>query len=172
MEPKEKIVSYRKIEKICGNLKSQGKKIVFLTGFFDLFHAGHAAMLTWAKKQGDVLIIGLGPDDAGRVWKAKGRPIYPESDRAYVLACHQAVGYLLILREPITPDKINFRRAFKLISPDIFLAVNTDAPGMQKIRRQMAKEAGAELKFFAPFPHRRSKKPSTSETIVRIKKYG
>lgn len=172
VDPKSKVISYKDLPKIRRKAKKVGKKIVFLTGFFDLFHAGHAAMLTWAKKQGDILIIGLGPDDAGRTWKGKGRPVYPEQDRAYVLACHHAVDYILILREPITPDKINFKRALKLLRPDILLAVNTDSSEMQKIRRQMAKEIGAKLKLFGPFPHRRTKKPSTTEAIVRIRKYG
>lgn len=169
--PWRKILSYHNIAEICKKWRSRGKSIVFLTGFFDLFHVGHAAMLTWAKTQGEVLVIGLGPDEAARAWKGNGRPIYSQDDRAYILACHQAVDYILILEEPITPDRINFREAFRLINPDLILAVSTDKPEMQSARKSMARELGAKLKIFKPFPHWQQTRPSASETVVNIKRY-
>jgi len=170
-DPKAKIISYKDIPKIREKARRLGKKIIFLTGFFDLYHVGHAAMLAWANSQGDILFIGLGPDAAAKAWKGEGRPIYNEADRAYVLACHQSVDYVVILREPIRSDKINFRKAFRLISPHIFLAVSTDPGGMQAERRKMTKEIGAKFKIFSPFPHKRRKKPSTSETLIKIRRY-
>ncbi|OGM23210.1 hypothetical protein A2961_00165 [Candidatus Woesebacteria bacterium RIFCSPLOWO2_01_FULL_39_21] len=170
MDPLKKIIKYKDIAYIRESAKKNKQKIVFLTGFFDLYHVGHASMLAWAKNKGDILFIGLGPDDAAKAWKGNGRPIYSEKDRAYILACHQSVDYVLILREPVTPDKVNFRRAFKMLSPDIILAVNSDKPEMQEIRRGMAKEVGANLILFSPFPHGRKIKPSTTQIASEIKR--
>ena len=42
----------------------QGKKLVFVSGTFNIIHPGHVRMLTFAKSVGEVLIIGLFKDEA------------------------------------------------------------------------------------------------------------
>ncbi len=40
-------------------LRQRGRTVVFTNGCFDVLHAGHVAYLTWARAQGDALIVGL-----------------------------------------------------------------------------------------------------------------
>jgi cytidyltransferase-like protein len=60
---------------------TSGKTVVFTNGCFDLVHAGHLKVLEWAKRQGDILVVGLNSDASVRRLKgpstadfALGRP--------------------------------------------------------------------------------------------------
>ncbi|MGY0037861.1 adenylyltransferase/cytidyltransferase family protein [Pedobacter sp. NJ-S-72] len=59
-----KIVSLTELTPLVNHWKSEGKKIVFTNGCFDLLHAGHITYLTEAASLGDILIIGLNSDDS------------------------------------------------------------------------------------------------------------
>jgi D-beta-D-heptose 7-phosphate kinase/D-beta-D-heptose 1-phosphate adenosyltransferase len=80
-------------------LRSQGKRIVFTNGCFDILHAGHARYLQQAARLGDVLVVGLNGDDSVRRIKGPGRPVQSEADRAYLLASLSCVSYVVIFRE-------------------------------------------------------------------------
>ncbi|MEK9166483.1 MAG: adenylyltransferase/cytidyltransferase family protein, partial [Patescibacteria group bacterium] len=73
-----KVVSYKKAAEISRRLKQQGKKIVFKTGCFDIFHIAHARALQHSKGLGDVLFVGVGSDKTLRALKGSARPIFPE----------------------------------------------------------------------------------------------
>ncbi len=80
-------------------LKKAGKTVVFTNGCFDLMHPGHVDYLTFAKKQGDILMVGLNSDRSVRKNKGDTRPILPENDRAKVLAALEMVDYVVIFDE-------------------------------------------------------------------------
>ena len=65
--------------------KKNGKKVVFTNGCFDILHAGHVTYLTEAKRQGDILIVGVNSDASVKRLKGEIRPINSEYDRAFVL---------------------------------------------------------------------------------------
>lgn len=65
--------------------------IVFASGCFDLFHAGHADFLGRARKLGDLLIVGLDTDESVRRCKGAGHPICTYEEREAVLASHRDV---------------------------------------------------------------------------------
>ena len=65
--------------------KKNGKKVVFTNGCFDILHAGHVTYLTEAKRQGDILIVGVNSDTSVKRLKGETRPINSEYDRAFVL---------------------------------------------------------------------------------------
>jgi len=76
--PEEKIViSQDSLRELVKDLKSKGKIIVFTNGCFDIIHPGHIKILFEAKKQGDVLIVGINDDDSVRRLKGQDRPILP-----------------------------------------------------------------------------------------------
>ena len=103
------------ITRLCKELKSKGKKIVFTNGCFDLLHAGHISFLETAKNFGDILILGLNSDRSVRSLKGKERPINVEADRAYLLAALEVVDYVVIFDED-TPYKL-----IKSIQPHILV---------------------------------------------------
>lgn len=86
-------------------LRSQGKKIVFTNGCFDILHVGHVDYLAKARRMGDILVVGLNSDSSVKKIKGPGRPVNSERDRATVLSALSAVDYISIFSEP-TPEKL------------------------------------------------------------------
>lgn len=95
--------------------RRQGQRIVFTNGVFDLLHPGHVRYLQAARREGDVLVVGLNSDRSVRSNKGPSRPIMPEHERAEVLealACVDAV----VLFEEETPAVIIDR-----LNPDVLV---------------------------------------------------
>jgi rfaE bifunctional protein nucleotidyltransferase chain/domain len=80
-------------------LREQGRKVVFTNGCFDILHVGHVEYLTFARSQGDVLVVGLNSDASVRRNKGERRPVVLEGDRAKVLAALEMVDYVVIFDE-------------------------------------------------------------------------
>lgn len=95
----EKILRAEEAANVADGLRAEGKRLVTLNGSFDLLHAGHLDMLEEAKRQGDVLFVGLNSDRSVREGKGEGRPIIPEMERAALLAALACVDYVVILDE-------------------------------------------------------------------------
>ena len=85
--------------------KKNGKKVVFTNGCFDILHAGHVTYLTEAKRQGDILIVGVNSDASVKRLKGETRPINSEYDRAFVLDDLKSVDYTVIFEED-TPEEL------------------------------------------------------------------
>tara|TARA_R100001163_G_scaffold2113_2_gene3312 strand:- start:2730 stop:3236 length:507 start_codon:yes stop_codon:yes gene_type:complete len=84
----------REIEK-CGIKKF----FIFTNGCFDLFHSGHASLLNAMKNACSLnskLVVGINSDASVKSIKGEGRPILSAKQRAYIVACHQAVDYVFI----------------------------------------------------------------------------
>jgi len=81
-------------------LVAAGKTLVFTNGCFDILHRGHVTYLTYARNQGDALVVGLNSDASVRRNKGENRPINNEEDRAYVLGSLRAIDYVVIFDEP------------------------------------------------------------------------
>ncbi len=96
-------------------LKARGRKLVFTNGCFDILHAGHVDYLSFARKQGDALVVGLNSDSSVRKNKGKLRPLVPQEDRARVLAALEAVDYVVIF------DEAEPARLIAKIVPDVLV---------------------------------------------------
>jgi rfaE bifunctional protein nucleotidyltransferase chain/domain len=83
-------------------LVAEGKKLVFTNGCFDILHRGHVTYLTFARNQGDALVVALNTDASVKTNKGDQRPINCEEDRAYVLGSLRAVDYIVFFdaKEP------------------------------------------------------------------------
>jgi D-glycero-beta-D-manno-heptose 1-phosphate adenylyltransferase len=96
--------------------RTQGKRIVFTNGCFDLMHIGHTRYLQAAKALGDVLVVGINSDASVRsLNKAPDRPVVTEAQRAEVLAALGCVDYVAIFSEP---DPLNLITA---VQPDVLV---------------------------------------------------
>lgn len=99
------IISKKTAKTLVEELKLQGKKVVFTNGCFDILHVGHLRYLTEAKKQGDILIVGINSDSSVRSLKGTGRPINNEIDRAEMISGLKCVDFTVIFNE-LTPIEI------------------------------------------------------------------
>jgi len=85
-EQNPKIMSFQSAERVARRWRDERKRVAFTNGCFDLLHTGHVHILRQAKRQADVLIVGLNSDRSVRALKGKSRPVSGERDRAEVLA--------------------------------------------------------------------------------------
>ena len=104
-DPSARVIPRRSVRALCDRLRSEGKRIVFTNGCFDLLHAGHAQYLRRAAALGDVLLVGLNSDASVRRLKGTGRPVQKAADRAYLLASLSCVSYVTIFPED-TPARL------------------------------------------------------------------
>ncbi|MHB1011490.1 MAG: D-glycero-beta-D-manno-heptose 1-phosphate adenylyltransferase [Desulfobacteria bacterium] len=104
-DPSARVIPRRSVRALCARLRSEGKRIVFTNGCFDLLHAGHAHYLRRAAALGDVLLVGLNGDASVRRLKGEGRPVQKAADRAYLLASLSCVSYVTVFPED-TPARL------------------------------------------------------------------
>jgi len=146
----KKIKSCQEIAKISARLKKQNKKIVFVTGCFDIMHFGHVVFLNYAKKQGDALVIGLGSDKTIKKLKGPGRPILNEKLRSRMLAALQVVDYVIISKEKLINYNIDFSILISKIKPDIFVVPVTDKK--LDYKKSLVEKYGGKIKTCRRLP--------------------
>jgi D-beta-D-heptose 7-phosphate kinase/D-beta-D-heptose 1-phosphate adenosyltransferase len=95
--------------------QNSGKRVVFTNGCFDVLHPGHIELLAQARRLGDALVVAINSDDSVRRLKGRDRPIFPESERAEVLAALEMVDYVCTFQED-TPLEVILK-----IRPDILV---------------------------------------------------
>lgn len=96
-------------------LRQQKLKIVVTNGCFDILHPGHIHLLSFAKQQGDILIVAVNSDQSVRTLKGPTRPILAEQERVTILSALEAVDYIVIFDEPDPGELI------EKISPEILI---------------------------------------------------
>jgi rfaE bifunctional protein nucleotidyltransferase chain/domain len=148
-----KTVNGNELKQHVEKLKTEGKKLVFTNGCFDIIHAGHIRYLKEAKALGDILIVGLNSDKSVSAIKP-GRPVNPQDQRAEVLSSLEMVDYVTLFDEE-TPYAL-----IKLLQPDI-LVKGGDWKKEDIVGSDIAKET-----YSLPY----IQGISTTEIIERIKK--
>ncbi|HYZ83581.1 MAG TPA: adenylyltransferase/cytidyltransferase family protein [Bryobacteraceae bacterium] len=95
--------------------RSEGKKVVFTNGCYDVLHPGHIRLLERARSHGDVLVLALNTDDSVRRLKGPTRPLLSQDDRA-AMACElEAVDAVTFFDED-TP-----RELIAALLPDVLI---------------------------------------------------
>lgn len=92
----EKILPVDQLRDLLVRRRQAGQRIVMTNGCFDLLHPGHVTSLQEARKQGDLLVVGLNSDRSVRAIKGEGRPIIDQQGRAEMLAALACVDYVVI----------------------------------------------------------------------------
>jgi D-beta-D-heptose 7-phosphate kinase / D-beta-D-heptose 1-phosphate adenosyltransferase len=82
--------------RLVSGLHTQGRKIVFTNGCFDLLHAGHIRLLEASKAYGDVLIVALDDDQSVREIKGAHRPILTALERVKIISALDAVDLVTV----------------------------------------------------------------------------
>jgi D-glycero-beta-D-manno-heptose 1-phosphate adenylyltransferase len=95
--------------------RTQGARIVFTNGVFDLLHLGHLRYLERARSLGDVLVVGVNSDVSTRQLKGPARPLVAEDERAELLAALTCVDYVTIFGEATAETTLT------LLRPEVYV---------------------------------------------------
>lgn len=117
---KNRLISQSNLMDLHDKLKEKNQKIVFTAGSWDLMHVGQTRYLKEAKRQGDVLVVGISSNEAIRKVKGRNKPILDEKIRAEMLTYLRAVDFVTILPEPSCTPTLG------LLKPDIFITVKEE----------------------------------------------
>ena len=150
------IIPKSHLQAFARRLRATRKKIVFTNGVFDILHYGHVDYLAKARRLGDILIVGLNTDSSVRKFKAKGRPIQSEKDRARILAALKPVDYVILFGET-TPDRL-----IRLVMPDV-LVKGADYRIAEIVGAAFVKSYGGVVKRIRVIPGR-----STSRIVKKL----
>jgi len=112
---RQKLVELSQAKQLVSLARSQGRKVVFTNGCFDLLHAGHVQLLQKAKALGHVLIVAINDDDSVRQLKGNGRPLISVFDRARIIAALEPVDYVILFSD-LTP-----LRLIQELMPDVLV---------------------------------------------------
>lgn len=94
--------------------KYPNRKIILISGCFDILHKGHIEVMESAKKTADILIIGVLSDKFVKKRKGDNRPIFNEKERINIIASLQIVNYAFIM------DISDTDTVLQKLSPDFY----------------------------------------------------
>jgi rfaE bifunctional protein nucleotidyltransferase chain/domain len=137
-EAQAKIISREKLREQLEQEKIRGRQIVFANGCFDGLHVGHARYLEAARREGDVLVVGINSDASARELKGPGRPILDQGARATLVAALRSVDYVVIFSEP------NVEKLLEELRPDVH-AKGTDYTAETVPERATAERLGIRV---------------------------
>ncbi len=138
-----KIKDAEGIQGIVNEHRKKNEKIVFTNGCFDILHVGHIEYLKFARKQGDLLVVGLNTDRSVRSQKGPTRPFVSETERAKMLAALEDVTYVVPFDE-LTPLGL-----IKAVKPDV-LVKGEDWKSAGAVGGEFVESYGGKV-VYAPF---------------------
>lgn len=153
----EKIMPRAELRLLMSHLQTQGKKVVFTNGCFDLLHGGHIKFLEDSKRLGDVLVVALDSDASVREVKGEGRPVINEEQRLRILAALSVVDYVTLFASQELPELL------KSLKPDV-LTKGSNYPEEQVAGREIVQSYGGEVRLLPV-----TDPVSVSELIQRIR---
>jgi len=112
-EARSKIVPREALKHKVAEHKRRGEHVVFANGCFDTLHVGHARYLEGARREGDILVVGVNDDASVRNLKGFGRPVLDENARALLVAAVRCVDYVVLFSEP------NVEALLEELRPDV-----------------------------------------------------
>lgn len=120
--------------------KTEGRKIVFTNGCFDILHKGHLQVLQESASFGDILIVGLNTDASVKKLKGDQRPVNDEYFRALMMANLELVDAVTLFQED-TPLEL-----IQLLQPHV-LVKGGDYKPEQVVGSEVVLMNGGEVKI-------------------------
>jgi rfaE bifunctional protein nucleotidyltransferase chain/domain len=157
-EAASKLVARDVLREKLAEHKRRGKRIVFANGCFDTLHVGHIRYLEGARREGDVLVVGVNADSSVCNLKGPGRPILDENARAQLVAALRCVDYVVLFAEP------NVEALLEELRPDAH-AKGTDYTADTVPERAVAARLGIRVAIVGD-----RKDHSTRELLESIRK--
>ena len=153
-----KIIALDPLREELAEHKRRGHRIVFANGCFDTLHVGHIRYLEGARREGDVLVVGVNADSSVCHLKGPGRPILDENARAHLVAALHCVDYVVLFAEP------NVETLLEELRPDVH-AKGTDYTTETVPERAVARRLGMRVAIVGdPKDH------STREFLESVRK--
>jgi D-beta-D-heptose 7-phosphate kinase / D-beta-D-heptose 1-phosphate adenosyltransferase len=109
------ILSQAELAAALDAARTNGERIVFTNGCFDILHAGHVAYLEEARRLGDRLIVAVNDDASVGRLKGPGRPVNALAARMRVLSGLTAVDWVVEFEED-TPERL-----LESLRPDVLV---------------------------------------------------
>jgi D-glycero-beta-D-manno-heptose 1-phosphate adenylyltransferase len=157
-EAASKIVERDVLRERVAEHRHQGQHIVFANGCFDTLHVGHIRYLEGARREGDVLVVGVNADSSVCNLKGLGRPVLDENARAQLVAALRCVDYVVLFVEP------NVETLLEELRPDVH-AKGTDYTLETVPERGVASRLGIRVAIVGDL-----KDHSTRELLDSIRK--
>ena len=137
-ETSSKIVSRDALLRRLAEHKRRGQRVVLANGCFDTLHVGHIRYLEGARREGDILVVGVNVDSSVCDLKGPGRPVLDENARAQLVAALRSVDYVVLFAEP------NVEALLQELRPDIH-AKGTDYTAESVPERAVAARLGIRV---------------------------
>ena len=154
-----KILSQAEAVSVATRLRTEGRRLVFTNGCFDILHPGHCEYLAKARSWGDALMVAVNSDESvRRQEKGAGRPINTLEDRMAVLAALQAVDHVVAFEED-TPLSL-----IQKVTPHV-LAKGADWKDKGVVGREWVEAHGGQVVLVDLRPGK-----STTSIVERIRK--
>lgn len=138
------------------------KKIVLVTGVFDVLHLEHKQFLINAKTYGSILIVGIESDTRVRQLKGENRPINSQKVRKKNLLKWKIADEVFVLPEKFSTPQ-DHETLIKKIKPAV-LAVSSHTPNLDK-KRAILQKYGARVIVV----HKHNSKISSTKIIEKKK---
>jgi cytidyltransferase-like protein len=106
---------------------TQQRKKVIVTGCFDWLHSGHVRFFEETSALGDLYVV-LGHDQNVLLLKGEGHPLFPETERRYMV---QSIRYVKQALVSSGSGWMDAAPEIDLIKPDMY-AVNEDGDNAEK----------------------------------------
>jgi D-beta-D-heptose 7-phosphate kinase/D-beta-D-heptose 1-phosphate adenosyltransferase len=151
------IISLKDLISKIPSLRSN-QTLVLATGVFDILHSEHKKFLLQAKKQGDILLVGLESDTRVKQLKGKTRPLHPLKTRLQNLAKLNLAHYIFPLPEKFSSSQ-DHQNLIKKLRPHL-LAVSSHTPNQPQKQKLIEKYDG-KLKVV----HQHNPQISTSQLL-------
>ena len=157
LDTREKILARDALAARLADHRSRGERIVLANGCFDLLHVGHARYLEGARREGDVLVVGVNSDASMRRLKGAGRPILSAEARARLVAALAAVSYVTVFDEP------DVTALLAALRPDVH-AKGTDYTADTVPERETSRQLGVRIAIVGD-----PKEHSTRDLLARLR---
>jgi len=137
-------------------LRSEGRRVAFANGCFDLLHVGHVRYLQGSRAQGDVLVVGVNSDRTVAALKGPGRPLLTAEARAELVAALESVDYVAVF------DDLTVEGVLRELRPDVHCK-GTDYSERTVPEREVMKSLGGHVRIVGD-----AKRHSTRDLLAKI----
>lgn len=118
------VEGYDQLAPIIEGFKRREYRVSTTIGTWDVLHIGHLRYLTNARKQGDILVVGVDTDAAVKRSKGDLRPIIPYRERIEMLAYQACVDLITPIDD--LDENGNWQYGLlRALKPHVFVAEET-----------------------------------------------